>query len=143
MSTGMRPMTDNLPQLDSSGKKNPSTANSESPAASSGPPLKSLRREDLDSRAGVSPITPIPLTPSTTVDFYSRNTDSKISLAPKYTCEHKVFCASKEVHFERGLYLQILLFFIPKIHINENLLLKCREAFAYDIVLCLHHKTFS
>lgn len=42
-----------------------------------------------------------------------------------------------------GLYLQILLFFIPKIHINENLLFKCREAFAYNVVLHLHHKTFS
>lgn len=42
-----------------------------------------------------------------------------------------------------GLYLQILLFFIPKIHINEDLLFKCREAFAYNVVLHLHHKTFS
>ena len=66
-----------------------------------------------------------------------------MSLAPEYTCEHNVFCASKEVHFERQLYLQILLFFIPKIHINENLLLKCREAFADNIVLRLRHKTFS
>lgn len=34
-----------------------------------------------------------------------------------------------------GLYLQILLFFIPKIHINENLLFKCRKSFAYHAVL--------
>lgn len=63
--------------------------------------------------------------------FAADSENTAASTGPTLTCQ------------DMGLYLQILLFCIPKIHINENLLFKCRKAFAYNVVLHLHHKTFS
>lgn len=108
----------------------------------------SLTCEGLACRAAAGPkftlpgVTPAPpkSAPATSY-FYLTNT--KIPAAANGPINTRPSLRGKDNLLKWGcIYKFYYYFFIPKIHINENLLFKCREAFAYNVVLHLRHKTF-
>lgn len=115
-----------------------------------------LTCEGLASRAAAGPNFTISWSYHSTPSATTRNLLGKLVnyfLPPKswrkddcgytQTYKHKVLLPRKKNPLKWGYIYKFYYFFIPKIHINENLLFKCREAFAYNVVSHLHHKTFS